>query len=125
MRYAGGLFDALSRRLWPAREGFNLAYARRFKEALRIPVICVGGFHTRIAIEHALASGAADAVSAGRAFIADPWLVEHLHTGVAGPRCDYCNLCLARAGTAPVDCFNPAVRAQKEKLRGERAGGMR
>lgn len=128
MRYAGGLFDALSRRLWPAQEGFNLDYARRFKEALRVPVICVGGFHTRTAIEAALASGAADAVSCGRAFIADPWLVEHLRTGVAGPRCDYCNLCLARSGTGPVDCFNPVVRAQKEKLRAEKAaeaGGMR
>jgi 2,4-dienoyl-CoA reductase-like NADH-dependent reductase (Old Yellow Enzyme family) len=125
MRHAGALFDALSRRLWPAQEGFNLDYARRFKEALGIPVICVGGFHTRTAIEQALASGAADAVSAGRAFIADPWLVLHLRTGVAGPRCDYCNLCLARAGTGPVDCFNPVVRAQKEKLRAEHARGMR
>ena len=121
MRYAGGLFDAMSRRFWPAAEGFNLDYARRFKEALRVPVICVGGFHTRTAIETALASGAADAVSCGRAFIADPWLVEHLRSGVAGPRCDYCNLCLARAGTGPVDCFNPVVRAQKEKLRAEKA----
>jgi len=128
MRRAGPLFDAVSRRLWPAREGFNLGYARRFKQALRIPVICVGGFHTRAAIEAALASGAADAVSCARAFIADPWLVEHLRTGVAGPRCDYCNLCLARAGTGPVDCFNPEVRAQKEKLRAEKrteAGGAR
>jgi 2,4-dienoyl-CoA reductase-like NADH-dependent reductase (Old Yellow Enzyme family) len=119
MRYAGTLFDALSRRFWPASEGFNLDYARQFKEALRVPVICVGGFHTRTAIEAALASGAADAVSCGRAFIADPWLVEHLRTGDAGPRCDYCNLCLARSGTGPVDCFNPVVRAQKEKLLAE------
>jgi 2,4-dienoyl-CoA reductase-like NADH-dependent reductase (Old Yellow Enzyme family) len=128
MRHLGSLFDALSRRFWPAAEGFNLDYARAFKDALGIPVICVGGFHTRTAIEAALASGAADAVSCGRAFIADPWLVEHLRTGVAGPRCDYCNLCLARAGTGPVDCFNPVVRAQKEKLRAEKAteaGGMR
>ena len=128
MRFGHRLFDAVSRWLWPAQEGFNLDYARRFKEALRIPVICVGGFHTRTAIEAALSSGAADAVSCGRAFIADPWLVEHLRTGVPGPRCDYCNRCLARAGTGPVDCFNPVVRAQKEKLlaekRAERAGGL-
>ena len=128
MRVGHRLFDALSRRLWPPQQGFNLAYARRFKEALRIPVICVGGFHTRAAIEEALASGAADAISCGRALIADPWLVEHLRTGVPGPQCDYCNRCLARAGTDPVDCFNPVVRAQKEKLlaekRAEGAGGM-
>jgi 2,4-dienoyl-CoA reductase-like NADH-dependent reductase (Old Yellow Enzyme family) len=127
MRVGHRLFDAVSRWLWPPQEGFNLDYARRFKEALRIPVICVGGFHTRSAIEAALSSGAADAISCGRALIADPWLVEHLRTGVAGPHCDYCNRCLARSGTGPVDCFNPEVRAQKEKLLAEKralsAGG--
>jgi hypothetical protein len=120
LRYGHRLFDALSRRLWPPQEGFNLAYASRMKQALRVPVICVGGFHTRAAMEAALVAGAADAISCGRAFIADPWLVEHLRTGVPGPRCDYCNLCLARSGTGPVDCWNPAVRAQKEKLLAEK-----
>jgi 2,4-dienoyl-CoA reductase-like NADH-dependent reductase (Old Yellow Enzyme family) len=120
LRLGHGLFDALSRRLWPPHEGFNLAYSRRFRQALRIPVICVGGFHTRAAMEAALEAGHADAISCGRAFIADPWLVEHLRTGVPGPRCDYCNLCLARSGTGPVDCFNPVVRAQKEKLLAEK-----
>ena len=120
LRLGHRLFDRVSRRLWPAEEGFNLALARRFKQALEIPVICVGGFHTRAAMESALESGATDAISCGRAFIADPWLVEHLRTGVPGPRCDYCNLCLARSGTGPVDCWNPEVRAQKEKLLAEK-----
>lgn len=122
LRLGHRAFDALSRRLWPPREGFNLAFARRFKQALRIPVICVGGFHTRAAIEAALAEGAADAISCGRAFIADPFLFEHLRENVAGPRCDYCNLCLARA-TVPVDCWNPGVRAEKEKLLKEKGFG--
>ena len=67
-------------------------------------------------MEQAITAGDTDAVSCGRAFIAAPFLVEHLRTGEPGPRCDYCNLCLARAGTGPVDCFNPTVRAEKEKL---------
>lgn len=120
LRLGHRLLDRASRRLWPAQEGFNLALAQRFKQALSIPVICVGGFHSRAAMESALESGATDAISCGRAFIADPWLVEHLRTGVAGPRCDYCNLCLARSGTGPVDCWNPEVRAQKEKLLAEK-----
>ncbi|MGE4653344.1 MAG: NADH:flavin oxidoreductase [Myxococcota bacterium] len=113
-------FAAVSNRLWPRREGFNLDYARRFKEALPVPVICVGGFQTREAMEQALANGSTDAISCGRAFIADPYLVEHLRTGEPGPECDYCNICLARAGTGPVDCWNPLVRAQKEKLLAEK-----
>ena len=114
------VFAAVSNRLWPRREGFNLDYARRFKEALSVPVICVGGFQTRDAMEQALANGSTDAISCGRAFIADPYLVEHLRTGEPGPECDYCNICLARAGTGPVDCWNPLVRAQKEKLLAEK-----
>src|SRR4030095_2820176 len=90
MRLGHRLFDAAARRLWPAREGFNLAFARRLKQALGMPVIGVGGFHTRAAMEAALAEGATDAISCGRAFIADPFLVEHLRAGVEGPRCDYC-----------------------------------
>ena len=46
--------------------------------------------------------------------------VEHLRKDEVGPRCDYCNLCLARAGTGPVDCWNPVVRAQKERLKAEK-----
>ncbi|MBJ22103.1 MAG: NADH:flavin oxidoreductase [bacterium] len=111
-----GALDALSRRLWPPREGFNLEYAARFKHELSVPVIVVGGFHTRAAMEGALSGAGADAISCGRAFIADPFLVEHLRTGEAGPVCDYCNLCLARAGTGPVDCWNPVARAEKQKL---------
>jgi 2,4-dienoyl-CoA reductase-like NADH-dependent reductase (Old Yellow Enzyme family) len=121
LRVGHRLFDAMSRRLWPPREGFNLEFSRALKRALRIPVICVGGFHTRAAIEAALAEGAADAISCGRAFIADPYLFEHLKTNTAGPQCDYCNLCLARA-TLPVDCWNPSVRAAKHEML--RAAGL-
>jgi 2,4-dienoyl-CoA reductase-like NADH-dependent reductase (Old Yellow Enzyme family) len=114
------VFAAISNRMWPAREGFNLEYARRFKQALAVPVICVGGFKTREAMEKALADGSTDAISCGRAFIADPFLVEHLRMREPGPQCDDCNLCLARAGTGPVDCWNPIVRAQKHKLLSEK-----
>ena len=114
------VLGALSNRLWPVREGFNLEYARKFKAALPVPVISVGGFRTREAMERALAEGAADAISCGRGFIADPFLYEHLRESTAGPQCDSCNLCLARSGTGPVDCWNPVVRADKEKLLAER-----
>jgi 2,4-dienoyl-CoA reductase-like NADH-dependent reductase (Old Yellow Enzyme family) len=120
LKHFDRLFAAVSNRLWPAREGFNLEYARRFKAELSVPVICVGGFHTRQAMERALSDGATDAISCGRSFIADPFFYEHLRTGETGPRCDDCNLCLARAGTGPVDCWNPEVRAEKEKLKAEK-----
>ena len=45
-------------RLWPRAEGYNLRYARAFKAALSIPVICVGGLLRRAGMEAALEDGA-------------------------------------------------------------------
>jgi 2,4-dienoyl-CoA reductase-like NADH-dependent reductase (Old Yellow Enzyme family) len=102
--------------LWWHFEGFNLGYARRFKEALTIPVIAVGGFLTREAMEKPLANGHCDAVSCGRAMIADPFLYRHLQNAEAGPRCTFCNACAARIGVDALDCFHPRVRAEKDDL---------
>jgi 2,4-dienoyl-CoA reductase-like NADH-dependent reductase (Old Yellow Enzyme family) len=102
--------------LWSAREGFNLEYARQFKRALSIPVICVGGFLTRQAMETAIADGSCDAVSAGRAFIADPLLYRHLLEGTTGPRCNDCNACVGVIGVEPLDCYHPRVRAEKDAM---------
>ena len=102
--------------LWNRREGFNLTYARDFKRRLRIPVICVGGFVTRTAMETAIGQGDCDAVAAGRAFIADPFLYRHLRDNTPGPRCIDCNGCVGKIGTAPLDCYHPKVRAEKDAM---------
>lgn len=115
---AMALFSNLA---WPHREGFNLAFAREFKRALRVPVICVGGFRSRAAIEAALTEGACDAVSAGRAFIANPHLARHLREGTSGPACVFCNACVGQIGTLPLDCFHPEVRRQKDTMLAELA----
>ena len=102
--------------LWPGRQGFNLDYTPDFKARLKIPVICVGGFRTRDAMEAALAAGQCDAVSAGRAFIADPYLYRHLRDNTPGPRCIDCNACVGHLGSQPADCYHPAIRAEKDAM---------
>jgi 2,4-dienoyl-CoA reductase-like NADH-dependent reductase (Old Yellow Enzyme family) len=102
--------------LWRHREGFNLEYARRFKEALGIPIICVGGFLSRQRMEAAIAGGSCDAVSCGRAFIADPFFYRHLKEDVSGPRCVFCNACVGRIGSQELDCFHPRVRSEKDAM---------
>lgn len=97
-------------------EGFNLAYARQFKQVLTIPVICVGGFVHQDAMEFAITSGECDMVSVARALIADPFLYRHMQEGVQGPQCDFCNACYARAAELPVECYNEEVRAQKQQM---------
>jgi 2,4-dienoyl-CoA reductase-like NADH-dependent reductase (Old Yellow Enzyme family) len=102
--------------VWTPREGFNLRYTREFKPKLGIPVICVGGFLTRAAMEAALRRGECDIVSAGRAFIADPLLYRHLRDNEAGPRCVDCNACIGHLGARPAECYHPRVRAEKDAM---------
>jgi 2,4-dienoyl-CoA reductase-like NADH-dependent reductase (Old Yellow Enzyme family) len=102
--------------IWSRREGFNLEYARAFKARLSIPVICVGGFLTRDAMEAALEQQWCDAIAVGRGFIADPLLYQHLRDGVTGPRCNDCNACVGLIGTQPLDCYHPGIRAEKDAM---------
>jgi 2,4-dienoyl-CoA reductase-like NADH-dependent reductase (Old Yellow Enzyme family) len=102
--------------IWPARQGFNLPYTQEFKKRLKIPVICVGGFRTREAMEAAIEQGRCDIVSAGRAFIADPLLYRHLRDNEAGPRCVDCSACIGHLGAQPADCYHPVVRAEKDAM---------
>ncbi len=97
-------------------EGFNLPYAKLFKQALKMPVICVGGFVHREAMERALTSGECDMVAVARALIADPYLYRHMRQGVPGPVCDFCNECYGRAAAMPVECYSPTIRAQKDRM---------
>lgn len=115
-RAAGPLLSRAFNALWPYREGFNLELAGQFKAALAIPVICVGGFQTSAGMERAIESASCDAVSVARAMIADPLLWMHLREGVEGPRCSYCNGCIARAGGSPIDCYDPAVKRQRDTM---------
>ncbi len=102
--------------VFPPREGFNLRYARAFKRKLAIPVICVGGFLTRAAMEAAIRQGECDIVSAGRAFIADPLLYRHVRDNEPGPRCVDCNACVGHLGAQPAECYHPRVKAEKDAM---------
>jgi 2,4-dienoyl-CoA reductase-like NADH-dependent reductase (Old Yellow Enzyme family) len=102
--------------IWSRREGYNLDYARQFKAKLSIPVVCVGGFLTREAMTRAIEQRQCDAISAGRGFIADPFLYQHLRENTRGPRCNDCNACVGNIGTMPLDCYHPAIRAEKDAM---------
>ncbi|MCG8602150.1 MAG: hypothetical protein MI807_18545, partial [Verrucomicrobiales bacterium] len=116
MRLGWPLAAVLFNLLWWHYQGFNLKYARRFKERLKMPVISVGGFHSRRAMEEAITGRLCDAIACGRSMIADPFLYRHLRSGDSGPRCVYCNACIARVGGMAVDCYHPEVRAEKDRL---------
>lgn len=104
---------------WPLTggEGYNLPQAERFTAALTIPVICVGGFLTGEAMRAALVAGRCDAVSAARGFIADPYLFRHVQTpDPAAPVCGNCNICIARLGVEPIDCYSPEIQRFRSRM---------
>jgi 2,4-dienoyl-CoA reductase-like NADH-dependent reductase (Old Yellow Enzyme family) len=118
------IIERTAERLAPGGEGFNLPQAQQFTAQIDIPVICVGGFHTTKGMESAIETNQCDAVSAARAFIADPYLFQNMQTPTpAAPVCGYCNGCIARFGGKPIDCYNDAIRTQKNLML-RRVGGV-
>lgn len=117
MRALGPVAERIAERVAPGSEGFNLPQTEQFTAALNIPVICVGGFHTKAGMEDAIVTGHCDAVSAARALIANPHLFQQIRRPIADPPvCGFCNGCISRHGGMPVDCYTPDVRARKDRM---------
>ncbi|GEE00756.1 NADH oxidase [Gordonia spumicola] len=121
---ASPVVERVAGRLRPPVEGFNLGHAAEVAEALTIPVICVGGFHSKEGIGHAVGSGMVDAVSAARAFIADPFLYRNVVStpNEHRPVCGYCNLCIASFSTTRIDCGSPDIRTLRDVMIRQDAG---
>jgi len=89
-------------RAWPFEEAFFLPLARRFREAVGLPLMLLGGVNRLDTMERALAEGF-ELLALGRALIRDPDLVQRMRAGeLDGSRCIHCNLCMVemeRGGT--------------------------
>lgn len=111
------IYGAISEWTSPKGEGYNLPYVEKIKAELRIPVIANGGFVSRPAMEAAVLSGRADAVSCARAMICDPYLYRHLYQPDSeAPVCLYCNGCIARLGRFPVDCYDETMGPKRKAM---------
>lgn len=76
-------------------EAYYLANARRFREAMDVPLILVGGLRTPALMERLLEKGEADMVSLCRPFIREPDLVNQWKRGDRKKAdCISCNGCL-------------------------------
>jgi 2,4-dienoyl-CoA reductase-like NADH-dependent reductase (Old Yellow Enzyme family) len=89
-------------RPYPFSEAFFLPNARRFRAALRLPLMLLGGVTQLETMRRARAEGF-DLIAMGRALIRDPDLVARMRAGeLAGSRCVPCNRCVVemeREGT--------------------------
>ena len=83
-------------------EAFFLPMARRFREALSLPLMLLGGV-TRLDTMTSAVDEGFDFIAMGRGLIRDPDLVARMQSGErSASRCDACNLCMIemeRGGT--------------------------
>jgi len=87
----------------PDDKPYFLEIAARFKAALGIPVISVGGYRSLAAMKEAVESGRADMVALCRPLIREPGLVNSFKSGEKETSdCVSCNGCLSSDG--PLRC---------------------
>ena len=87
------------------KECFFLENAKRFREALQLPLVYVGGLVSREGIERVLNEGF-ELLQMGRALINDPAFVNKLREGDLATRsgCDHRDYCIARMYSRDMQC---------------------
>ncbi len=90
---------------FPFEECYFLEDAKKFRAALKLPLIYVGGLVSREGIERALNSGF-ELVQMARALVNDPAFVNKLREGDMATRsaCDHRNYCIARMYSLDMKC---------------------
>ncbi len=113
IRFGLILFGKLMVQTYPFEPMFLLDGARRIKDAVKIPVVYVGGALSLDRMEAVLAEGF-QFIQIGRATIRDPHFVRKLARGeIRESDCDHCNRCIATMDAGGVSC----VSADKGFLR--------
>jgi 2,4-dienoyl-CoA reductase-like NADH-dependent reductase (Old Yellow Enzyme family) len=102
-----GLFGRLFVARYPFAELFFLEKALRVRDAVRSPLVLVGGVASRAGMERAIEAGF-DFVAVGRALIRDPDFTAKIRSGALDASdCDHCNRCVAEMAGAGVRCVCP------------------
>ncbi len=98
----------IARRVALEGEAYFLAEARRFAEALSIPVICVGGVRSHEVAERILRETPVAMVSLARPLVRQPGLPAAWRAGrTAAASCTSCNRCLLHVGLGdPLRCYS-------------------
>ena len=87
----------------PFREAYFLEDARRFRQAVKIPLVYVGGMVSRQKIDEVLDEGF-EFVAMARALVAEPDFVNRMREGEERCSCDHVNYCIARMYSVDMVC---------------------
>ncbi len=99
------------------KECFFLENAKRFREALQLPLVYVGGLVSREGIERVLGEGF-ELVQMARALINDPAFVNKMREGDLTTRsgCDHRDYCIARMYSRDMQCCHNCTEEIPERL---------
>ena len=105
LRYFIRLCGPFMIKQFPFEECYFLEDAKKFRAALKGPLVYVGGLVSRQGIDRALDAGF-DLVQMARALVNDPAFVNKLREGDASTRsaCDHRNYCIARMYSVDMKC---------------------
>ena len=102
----------------PYSEGYFLEDAKKFRAAVNLPLIYVGGLVSRQKMEEVLAAGF-QGLQVARALVRDTDFVKKLYRGeIDRSPCGHSNYCIGRMYTLEMKC-NTCVANLPEKLRKE------
>jgi 2,4-dienoyl-CoA reductase-like NADH-dependent reductase (Old Yellow Enzyme family) len=98
------LFGRLIVKEIPFHELFLFEQAKRIKDAVKIPVACIGGVCSVDNMDKVMKAGF-EFVQIGRATIRDPNVINKMQTGeITASDCDHCNRCVAAMADKGVVC---------------------
>ncbi len=92
-RWGMRLFGRGFLREYPYEEAFLLPLARRFRAALAMPLMLLGGINKRATLDLAMAEGF-QFVAMARALLREPDLVNRMRASSADGLCIHCNRCM-------------------------------
>jgi 2,4-dienoyl-CoA reductase-like NADH-dependent reductase (Old Yellow Enzyme family) len=120
MKMGMALFGRFMVKEFPYKELFLFEQAKRIKDAVKIPVACIGGICSLDDMDKAMKEGF-EFVQIGRATIRDPDMIKKMQSGeITGVDCDHCNRCVAAMAATGVTCV-----ALAGKQEGERAAHLK
>jgi len=100
------LFGRLIVREFPFQPLFLFDQARQIKDAVKIPVACIGGVCSLENMDKALNNGF-EFVEIGRATVRDPAVIRKMQSGeITASDCDHCNRCVAAMALNGVSCVS-------------------
>ena len=98
------LFGRLIVKEIPFQELFLFDQAKRIKDAVKIPVACIGGVCSVDNMDKVKQAGF-EFIEIGRATIRDPDVIRKMQSGeISASDCDHCNRCVAAMAAQGVTC---------------------